>query len=104
MSVNLVRKPFSVPEFLGGLGIALAAVALIAFGVLGDAQPQNAFPTPAGYGSVSIQSSEALTTIPAEQPRLSIEQRRALFTAAAATSNVQSSDTRLGTGDATPIE
>src|SRR5437667_7559140 len=104
MSVNLVFKPVSVPEFLGGLGIALAAVALIVFGVLRDAQPQNAMPAPAGYASVSIQSSEALATISVEQPRLSVEQRRALFAAAAAASNVQSSDTRLGTGNATPIE
>src|SRR5436190_21762919 len=100
MSVNLVFKPFSVPEFLGGLGIALAAVALIVFGVLRDAQPQNAMPAPAGYASVSIQSSEALATISVEQPRLSVEQRSALFAAAAAASNFQSSESSQVSGTA----
>ena len=61
MSVNSERKPFSVSEFLGG-GIALATVALIAFGGLRVAQPQNS------------------------------------------TRDVQSPDTRLGTGNSTPIE
>ena len=61
MSVNSERKPFSVPEFFGG-GIALATVALIAFGGLRVTQPQNS------------------------------------------TRDVQSPDTRLGTGNSAPIE
>jgi hypothetical protein len=96
MSVNLERKPFSVPEFLWG-GIALATVALIAFGGLRVAQPQNSLPAPANYASVSIQSSKALA-------KLSMEQPRGLPDVAGATRNVQSLDTRLGTGNSTPIE
>ena len=96
MSVNSERKPFSVPEFLGG-GIALATVALIAFGGLRVAQPQNSLPAPTRYAPVSIQSSEALA-------KLSLEQPRELSDVAGATRDVQSPDTRLGTGNSTPIE
>jgi len=96
MSVNSERKPFSVPEFLGG-GIALATVALIAFGGLRVAQPQNSLPAPGRYAPVSIQSSEALA-------KLSIEQPRELSDVAGATRDMQSPDTRLGTANSTPIE
>ncbi len=96
MSVNSERKPFSVPEFLGG-GIALATVALIAFGGLRVTQPRNSLPAPARYAPVSIQSSEALA-------KLSLEQPRQLSDVAGATRDVQSPDTRLGTGNSTPIE
>jgi hypothetical protein len=96
MSVNSERKPFSVPEFLGG-GIALATVALIAFGGLRVAQPQNSLPAPARYAPVSIQSSEALA-------KLSLEQPRELSDVVGATRDVQSADTRLGTGNSMPIE
>jgi len=96
MSVNSERKPFSVPEFFGG-GIALATVALIAFGGLRVAQPQNSPPAPGRYAPVSIQSSEALA-------KLSIEQPRELSDVAGATRDMQSPDTRLGTGNSTPIE
>ena len=89
MSVNSERKPFSVPEFLGG-GIALATVALIAFGGLRVTQPQNSLPAPTRYEPVSIRSSEALA-------KLSIEQPRELSDVAGATRDVQSPDTRLGT-------
>jgi hypothetical protein len=95
-SVNLERKPFSVLEFLGG-GIALATIALIAFGGLRVAQPRNSLPAPTRYASVSIQSSEALA-------KLSLEQPRELSDVAGATRDVQSPDTRLGTGNSTPIE
>jgi len=96
MIVNLERKPFTVPEFLGG-GIALATVALIAFGGLRVAQPQNSSPAPKRYASVSIQSSEALA-------KLSIEQPRELSNVAGATPDMQSPDTRLDAGNSTPIE
>jgi hypothetical protein len=96
MSVNSEHKPFSVPEFLGG-GIALATVALIAFGGLRVTQPQNSLPAPTRYEPVSIRSSEALA-------KLSIEQPRELSDVAGATRDVQSPDTRLGTGNSTPIE
>jgi len=96
MSVNLELKPFSVPEFWGG-GLALATVALIAFGGLPFAQPKNSLPAPKRYASVSIQSSEALA-------KLSIEQPGELSDVAGATRDVQSPDTRLGTDNATPIE
>jgi hypothetical protein len=96
MSVNLERRPFSVPEFWAG-GLALAIVALIAFGGLRVTQPQNALPPPTSYASVSIQSSEA----PAKS---SVEQPRALSDVAAAPPDVRSPDTRLATGNATPIE
>jgi hypothetical protein len=110
MSVNLERKPFSLPEFLGG-GIALASVALIAFVGLHDAEPQNALQAPARYASVSIQSSEALATssvepprLSVEQPPLSVEQPRAPSDVTGATRDVQSPDTGVGTANATPIE
>ena len=96
MSVNSGRKPFSVPEFFAG-GIALATVALIAFGGLRVTQPQNSLPAPRRSEPVSIRSSEALA-------KLSIEQPRELSDVAGATRDVQSPDTRLGTGNSTPIE
>jgi hypothetical protein len=96
MIVNLELKPFSVPEFWGG-GIALATIALIAFGGLPFAQPQNSLPAPKRYASVSIQSSETLA-------KLSLEQPRELSDVAGATRDVQSPDTRLDTGNAMPIE
>jgi len=96
MSVNSERKPFSVLEFLGG-GVALATVVLIAFGGLRVAQPQNSLPAPARYEPVSIRSSEALA-------KLSIEQPSELSDVAGTTRDVQSPDTRLGTGNSTPIE
>jgi hypothetical protein len=68
MSVNLERKPFSVPEFFGG-GIALATVALIAFGGLPYTQPRNSIPAPTSYASVSIPSPETLAKLSIEQPR-----------------------------------
>jgi hypothetical protein len=96
MSVNSERKPFSVPEFLGG-GVALATVVLIAFGGLRVAQPQNSLPAPARYEPVSIRSSEALA-------KLSLEQSRELSDVAGATRDVQSPVIRLGAGNSTPIE
>jgi hypothetical protein len=96
MSLNFERKPFSMPEILGG-GIALSAVALIALGGLRVAQPRNSLPAPAHYASVSIEPSEALA-------RLSLEQPSALSDAAGATQGVQSPDSRLGTGDSTPTQ
>ena len=96
MSVNLERKPFSGPEFLGG-GIALATVALIAFGGLRVTEPQVSSSAPAGYASVSIPSSEALAKLSTEQPR-------EVSDVTGATRDVQSPDTRLGTGNAALIE
>jgi hypothetical protein len=96
MSVNLERKPFSASEYLGG-GVALATIALIAFGGLRIAQPQNLLLAPARPVPVSIQSSETL-------PQLSIEQPRELSDMAGATRDLQSPDTRLDTGISTPIE
>src|SRR5882724_4731963 len=96
MIVNLEHRPFSVPEFWGG-GIALATVALIAFGGLPFAQPQNSLPAPKRYASVSIQSSETLA-------KLSLERPGELSDVAGATRDVQSPDTRLDTGNSTPIE
>jgi hypothetical protein len=95
MSVSLERKPLSVPEFWAG-GIALASVALIAFGGLRVAPPQIALPAPTRNASVSIQSSETLAKLSPGQPR-------ALSDVAGATRDVQSPDTRLDTGNATPI-
>jgi hypothetical protein len=94
MSVNLERKPFSVPEAFGA-GIALATVAFIAFGGLSVAPPQNS--SPANYAPVSIQSSEALVKSLFEQPR-------ELSGTAGATRDVQSPDIHLSTGKPTPIE
>jgi hypothetical protein len=96
MSVNLERKPFSVPEFWAG-GIALAIVVLIAFGGLRVAPPQNGVPAPTRYASVSIQSSEALA-------KLSVEQPRVLSDVAGAMRDMQSPGTRLSMGNATSIE
>jgi hypothetical protein len=97
MIVNLEhRPPFSVPEFWGG-GIALATVALIAFGGLPFAQPQNSLPAPKRYASVSIPSSETLA-------KLSLERPGELSDVAAATPDVQSPDTRLDRGNAMPLE
>src|SRR5215470_11886181 len=96
MSVNLERKPFSGPEFLGG-GIALATVALIAVGGLRVTEPQVSSSAPTGYASVSIPSSEALA-------KLSIEPPRTLSDVAGAKRDGQSLDTRLGMGNAALIE
>jgi hypothetical protein len=93
MSVDVERKPFSVPEIWAG-GLALAAVVLIACVGLRVAAPQNAAFTPTRYASVSIQS-ETL-------PKLSLERPRALSDAEAA-SDVRSPDSRPGTGNAAPI-
>jgi hypothetical protein len=93
MSVDVERKPFSVPEIWAG-GLALAIVVLIAFGGLRVAEPQNAASTPTRYASVSIQS-EML-------PKLSLERPRAL-SGAEAGSDVRSPDSRPGTGNAMPI-
>jgi hypothetical protein len=88
--VNLERKPFSVPEFLGG-GIALASVALIALGMR-VAPSQRSLPAPPeDYASVSIQSSEA----PA---KASIEQLRNAPDVAGASRGGQSLDAPSGTG------
>jgi hypothetical protein len=95
MSVNLERKPFSVPEVLGG-GMALAAVALIAGGSLRVAPPQNSSPAPSNYASVSIQSSEALVRSSFEQP--------AGLSDIAATRDVQSADARLGSDHPTSTD
>jgi hypothetical protein len=96
MSVNLERKPFSVPEFLGG-GIALAAVAVIAFGGLRVAQPQNSLPAPKRYATVSIELSEALAKLSIEPPRESSD-------VVGAARDEQSPDTSLATENPTPIE
>jgi hypothetical protein len=105
MNVNLERKPFSAPELLGG-GIALATVTLIAFGGLRVTQPQNSLPAsitpaPTNYAPVSIQSSDALAKSSIEQPR---DLSRDLSDVAAATRDVPSPDTRLGTGNATLVD
>ena len=92
MSVSLERKPFSVPEFLGG-GIALASVALIAFGGMRIAQPQNTLPAPKRYAPVLIEPSEALA-----------ELSRELSDAAGAKQDVPSPDARLNTGNSMPSE
>jgi hypothetical protein len=94
--MKLEREPFSAPEWWGG-GLALVTVALVAFGGLRTAQPPNSLPAPINYAPVSIQSSEA-------SAKLSIEQPRELSDAAGATRDVQSPDSRLGTGDSTPFE
>jgi hypothetical protein len=96
MSVNLEPKPFSLPEFLGG-GIALASVALIAFGGMRIVQPQNTLPAPKRYAPVSIESSEGLA-------ELSLDQPRELSDVAGARHDVQSPDARLGTGSSMPTE
>ena len=96
MSVNLEPKPFSLSEFLGG-AIALASVALIAFGGIRIAQPQNTLPVPKRYASVSIEPSEGVA-------ELSLEQPRELSDVAGAKHVVQSPDARLATGNSTPIE
>jgi hypothetical protein len=96
MSVNLQRRPFSMPEFLGG-GVALATVALIALGGLRLAPSPNALPAPAGYASVSIQSADALATPPREQPRKSSN-------VAEAARDTQSADAGPGTGKSTLID
>lgn len=93
MSVNLEHKPLSAPEFLGG-GMALAAVALIALGGLRVAPPRNSSPAPANYAPVSIELSEASVKSLVEQPRQSSD---------VAVCDVQP-DTRLATGNPTPIE
>jgi hypothetical protein len=92
MSVSLERKPFSVPEFLGG-GIALASVALIAFGGMRIAQPQNTLPAPKRYAPVLIEPSEALA-----------ELSRELSDAAGAKQDVPPPDARLNTGNSMPSE
>jgi hypothetical protein len=96
MNVNLAPKPFSLSEFLGG-AIALASVALIAYGGMRIAQPQNTLPAPKRYASVSIEPSEGAA-------ELSLEQPRELSNVAGAKHVVQSPDARLGTGNSTPIE
>src|SRR5262245_18874457 len=69
-SMNLERKPFSVPEFLGG-GTALATVALIAFGMR-VVPSQRPLPVPTeDYASVSIQPSETSARSSIPQPRAS---------------------------------
>jgi hypothetical protein len=93
MSVDVERKPFSVPEIWAG-GLALATVVLIACVGLRVAEPQNAVSTLTRYASVSIQS-ETL-------PNLSRERPRGLSDAEAAP-DVRSPDSRPGTGNATPI-
>lgn len=85
-----------MPEFLAG-GIALATVALIAFGGLRTAQLRTSSPTPTNYASVSIQSSDAVAKSSPGQPR-------GLSDAAGVTRDVQSPDTGSGTGNATFIE
>jgi hypothetical protein len=92
----LEHKPLSAPEFLGG-GMALAAIALIAFGGLRVAPPRNSSPAPTNYAPVSIEFSEASVKSLVEQPRQ-------LSDVAVAARDVQSPDTRLGTGNPTPIE
>ena len=92
MSVSLERKPFSVPEFLGG-GIALVSVALIAFGGMRIAQPQNTLPAPKRYAPVLIEPSEALA-----------ELSRELSDAAGAKQDVPPPDAGLNTGNSMPSE
>jgi len=57
-----------VPEFLGG-GMALATVALIAFGALRFAPSHNSPPPPANYAPVSIESPEVSVKSLVEQPK-----------------------------------
>jgi len=92
----LERKPFTVPEFLGG-GTALASVALIAFGGLPVAQPQNSLSAPKRYASVSIEPSEALARLSLGQPGESTD-------TAGAMRDAPSPDTRAATGNPTPAE
>jgi hypothetical protein len=93
MSVNLEHRPLSVPEFLGG-GMALATVALIAFGALRFAPSHNSPPAPANYAPVSIDSSEASIKSLVEQPKV--------LSDAAPAHDVQSPDIPSATGSPTP--
>jgi hypothetical protein len=93
MSENLEHKLFSASEFLG-VGVALATLALIAFGGLRFAQSPNALPAPAGYASVSIPSAVAPARYRPEQPGNASD-------VAEATRDEPSSDARLGTNKST---
>jgi hypothetical protein len=99
VSVNLEHRPLSVPEFLGG-GMALATVALIAFGALRFAPSHNSPPAPANYAPVSIDSSEASIKSLVEQPR--DPQPKVLSDVTAPAHDVQSPDSPLATGSSTP--
>jgi hypothetical protein len=92
--VNLEHRPISMPEFLGG-GMALATVALIAFGALRFAPSHNSPPAPANYAPVSIDSSEASIKSLVEQPKV-------LSDVAAPARDVQSPDIPSATGSSTP--
>src|SRR5882672_6104611 len=94
VSVNLEHRPISMPEFLGG-GMALATVALIAFGALRFASSHNSPPPPANYAPVSIESPEVSVKSLVEQPKESSD--------VAATRDVKSRDTPLATGSSTPV-
>jgi hypothetical protein len=76
--------------------MALATVALIAFGALRFAPSHNSPPTPANYAPVSIDSSEASIKSLVEQPKV-------LSDVAAPAHDVQSPDIPLATGSPTPI-
>jgi hypothetical protein len=95
MNVNLERKPLSAPECWGG-GIALATVALIAFGGMRFAQLRSSLPAPTRYASVSIEPSETLA-------KLSLVRPRELFDVAGPTHEVQSSDMHPGTSNSASI-
>jgi hypothetical protein len=80
-----------MPEFLGG-GMALATVALIAFGALRFAPSHNS--PPANYAPVAIDSWEASIKSLVEQPKV-------LSDVAAPARDVQSPDIPLATGSST---
>lgn len=75
--------------------MALATVALIAFGALRFAPSHNSQPAPANYAPVSIDSSEASIKSLVEQPKV-------LSDVAAPARDVQSPDIPLATGSSTP--
>jgi hypothetical protein len=76
--------------------MALATVALIAFGALRFAPSHNSQPTPANYATVSIDTSEASIKSLVEQPKV-------LSDVTAPARDVQSPDIPLATGSPTPV-
>jgi hypothetical protein len=77
-------------------GIALVAVAMIAFGGIPLTEARNALPAPQRYASVSIEPSEALA-------KLSLEQPVALADVPAETHHVRDSWTRLNANESRPV-
>jgi len=84
-----------MPEFLGG-GMALATVALIAFGALRFAPSHNSPPPPANYAPVSIESPEVSVKSLVEQPKESSD-------VTAPARDVRSPDIPLAIGGSTPV-